>query len=449
MMLGYYIDLAWRSLRRSPILTTLMVLAIGLGIGASMTMLTVLHVMSGDPLPGQSHVLFYPTLDPRPLDDADHYSDTSGARSGRDASIDNFTYVDAMALLHARRAPRQAAMAGGGVLVQSTDEVGNVRPAFEAARYTTADFFRMFKVPMRSGQSWSEADDEARARVAVISPELAQRVFGQTPAVGQTLRIQGQVFTVVGVTAHWAPQPTFYQDVDSGRPYGKPDQVFLPLLTAVDLDMGVNGTSCWGKDNLVGKARRTSGTCSWAQFWVELDTAAQVADYRRFLQGYAQTQHAAGRFPRPASSELYPMMTWLDRADWVPCDLRLQLVLAAAFLGVSLLNIVALLLAKFLRRSAEISVRRALGARRRDIFLQLGAESLLIGLFGGLLGLALAQLGLWSVRRRPDDYAALAHMDPGMLLLTILLAMASSLLAGLLPAWRACRVAPALQLKSA
>lgn len=448
-MFGYYLHMAVRSLKRSPILTTLMVLAIGLGIGASMTMITVLHVMDGDPLPAKSSVLYYPTLDPRPLDGGNRDSDTSGGRSGRDASIDNFTYVDAMALLHARRAARQAVMAGGGVLVQSADESRHVLPAFEAARYTTADFFKMFDVPMRSGQSWNADDDAARARVVVISPELAQRVFGQTPAVGQTLRISGTLFTVIGVTGHWAPQPTFYQDVDSGRPYGKPDQVFLPLLTAIDLDLGVSGTSCWGKDNLAGKARRTSGTCSWAQFWAELDTGAQVADYRRYLQGYAQSQHDAGRFARPATSKLYPMMAWLDRADWVPGDLRLQLALAIAFLGVSLLNIVALLLAKFLRRSGEISVRRALGARRRDIFLQLGAESLLIGIFGGALGLALAQLGLWSVRRRPDAYAALAHMDPSMLLLTLLLAIASSLLAGLLPAWRACRVPPALQLKSA
>jgi len=449
-MFGYYLDLALRSLRRNPVLTGLMVLAIGLGIGASMTMITVLHVMSGDPLPGRSGVLFYPTLDPRPLDSHNRDNDNVGsASSGHDPAVDNFTYVDAMALLHAHRAPRQAAMAGGGVLVQPDDPRSSVRPAFEAARYTSADFFAMFGVPMQRGHGWSAADDDARARVAVISPGLAQRLFGGGNAVGQLLRLNGQPFTVVGVTGHWAPQPTFYQDVDSGRPYGHPDQVFLPLATAIDLDMGVNGTSCWSDENLAGKARRTSGVCAWAQFWVELDDAAQVAAYRDFLQGYAQTQHDAGRFQRPPESHLYPMLTWLDRADWLPGDLRLQLILALAFLGVSLLNIVALLLAKFLRRSGEISVRRALGARRRDIFLQLGAESLLIGVLGGALGLLLAQAGLWSVRQRPDDYAALAHMDVGMLLLTMGLAVLASVLAGLLPAWRACRVAPALQLKSA
>lgn len=67
---------------------------------------------------------------------------------------------------------------------------------------------------------------------------------------------------------------------------------------------------------------------------------------------------------------------------------------------------------------------------------------------GGLLGLALAELGLWSVRQRPDDYAHLAQMDTPMLVVTIALAVGISVLAGLLPAWRACRIPPALQLKT-
>jgi putative ABC transport system permease protein len=141
-------------------------------------------------------------------------------------------------------------------------------------------------------------------------------------------------------------------------------------------------------------------------------------------------------------------MDWLAHKNLVPNDVRLQLWLALGFLFVCMVNIVALLLAKFLRRSGEISVRRALGACKRDIFLQLGIESALIGVAGGVLGLLIAQLGLWSVRHRPDDYAQLATMDTSMLLGTLILAIVASVLAGLLPAWRACRVAPALQLKS-
>src|ERR1700761_4135857 len=104
---SHYLTLAVYSFKRSRTLTALMVLAIGLGIGASMTMLTVLHVMSGDPLPGRSHLLFYPHLDPLPL----KYSSPAEYNAS-----DNLTWPDAMALLSAHRATRQAAMAGGAVL---------------------------------------------------------------------------------------------------------------------------------------------------------------------------------------------------------------------------------------------------------------------------------------------------------------------------------------------
>ncbi len=70
-----------------------------------------------------------------------------------------------------------------------------------------------------------------------------------------------------------------------------------------------------------------------------------------------------------------------------------------------------------------------------------------IGLAGGIGGLGLAWLGLWAVRQQPVDYAALAHLDITMLL-TFAIAIAASLLAGILPSWRAIQVAPALQLKS-
>jgi putative ABC transport system permease protein len=122
--------------------------------------------------------------------------------------------------------------------------------------------------------------------------------------------------------------------------------------------------------------------------------------------------------------------------------------LAFGYLLVCLLNTVGLLLAKFLRRSSEIGVRRALGASRRAIFAQCLVEAGTVGLAGGVLGLGFALLGLWAVRQQPSSYNALAHLDVSMLLATFVIAIVASLLAGLLPAWRACQVAPAIQLKS-
>jgi putative ABC transport system permease protein len=145
---------------------------------------------------------------------------------------------------------------------------------------------------------------------------------------------------------------------------------------------------------------------------------------------------------------LHSVMEWLDVRNAVPGDVRLQLWLALGFMAVCLLNTVGLLLAKFLGRASQIGVRRALGATRRAIFAQCLVEAGTVGMAGGLLGLGLAWVGLWAVRQQPADYAALARMDGAMLLTTFALALLASVLAGLLPAWRACQVAPAIQLKS-
>jgi putative ABC transport system permease protein len=145
---------------------------------------------------------------------------------------------------------------------------------------------------------------------------------------------------------------------------------------------------------------------------------------------------------------MFDLMQWLDFNRVVPSDVRLQTWLAFAFLAICLFNTIGLLLAKFLRRAGEIGVRRALGASRTAVFAQCLVEAGMIGLLGGLGGLLLTMLGLWLIRRQPVEYADLIHLDPSMFGLTFALAIAASLLAGVLPALRASRVAPALQLKT-
>src|SRR5699024_11340655 len=100
LMFGYYLDLALRSFKRNKVLTLLMVLTLGLGIGASITTLTVLKLLSGDPLPQKSARLFTPELDPLP----DDFPLKKGARP----PIGNqLSYTDAMHLMHAGKARRQ------------------------------------------------------------------------------------------------------------------------------------------------------------------------------------------------------------------------------------------------------------------------------------------------------------------------------------------------------
>lgn len=438
-MFGYYLNLALRSFRRNKALTALMVLAIALGIGASMTTLTVFYVLAGDPIPDKSDQLFYPQMDPRSM---------SGFTPGDDPE-NQMSRFDAEALLRDKRGDRQAVMTGGSVVIEP--ERAGLDPMSADARYASADFFPMFDVPFLYGNPWTGADDAGRARVAVLSKALNQTLFGGANSVGRSIQADGNALRVVGVLDDWRPTPRFY-DV-TNTTYGTYEQVFLPFSTSRDLDLGQSGDmSCWdGPDDAEDDPEGNTGvnaSCAWLQYWVELGTPDKVAAYRQYLENYSNQQRAAGRFERPTNVRLHDVMGWLDYTRVVPGDVRLQLWLAFGFLLVCLLNTVGLLLAKFLRRSSEIGVRRALGASRRSIFAQCLVEAGVVGLAGGMLGLGLALLGLWAVRQQPTSYAKLAELDPAMLLTTFALALAASVLAGLLPAWRACQVAPAIQLKS-
>ncbi|MGN7837185.1 ABC transporter permease [Stenotrophomonas sp. 22385] len=432
-MLAYYFRLALRSFRRNKVLTALMVIAIALGIGASMTTLTVFHVLSGDPIPQKSDRLFNVQVDPRPM---------IGYQPSEEPE-EQVTRFDGETLLREKKAKHQVLMTGGGVTLEPDNST--LRPFTTDARYTSTDFFTMFDAPFKYGQGWKADQDEGRGRVAVISKALNEKLFNGQNSVGKPLRMDGHTFNIVGVLDEWNPNPHFY-DLETGR-YGDSEDIFVPVFTALDLNFGRNGNmNCW--DNANGEETALNAPCVWMQYWVELASPADAGDYRAYLENYSAQQKAAGRFQRPSNVRLRNVMEWLDYKQVVPSDVRLQLWLALGFLAVCLINTVGLLLAKFLRRSGEIGVRRALGASRGQIFLQSLVEAGTVGLAGGVLGLGLALLGLYAVRQQPVDYAKLATLDGRMLLLTFGLTLAASLLAGFLPALRAMQVAPAIQLKS-
>lgn len=432
-MFRYYLDLALRSFRRNKVLTTLMVAAIALGIGTSMTTLTVFYVLAGDPLPGKSERVFHVQLDPRSMD---------GYNPGEEPP-DQVTRFDAEAIVRAGRAERQALMSRGNVAVEP--DSAELSPFYTEARFTSADLFPMFELPFRYGRGWSDTEDQQHARVAVISSALNEKLFGGANSVGESLRLNQTEFRVVGVLENWRPVPRFY-DLTGDR-FGELEQVFVPFSTSRDLDLSRSGNmSCW--DDAGGDETGVNAPCVWMQLWVELDLPAAAGDYRAFLENYSEQQRSAGRYERPNNVRLRSVMEWLDYKRVVPSDVRLQTYLAFGFLAVCMLNTVGLLLAKFLRRSGEIGVRRALGASRRAILNQFLVEAGVIGLAGGVLGLGLAYLGSWVVRQQPASYADLAHLDPLMLATTIVLAVAAGLVAGLIPAWHACQVSPAIQLKS-
>ena len=436
-MFLYYFDLALRSFRSARGLTALMVLTVAMGIGASMTTLTTFRALSGNPLPDRGDRVMRVQLD----------ADVKATYVPGAEPDDQLTRFDAEALLRDKRGLRQTAMIGGNVTVEpAADAPGALKPFGVDARYNTADFFPMFGVPFRFGQGWTAAEDEARASVVVLSKELNEKVFGGADSVGRTLRFNNLDFRVVGVLAAWQPVPYFF-DPNSGR-YRKTEGLFVPYSTAIERRLGQRGNmNCWG-NGLTPDVRALDAPCSWIQYWVELKSAQDRPAFADYLARYSAQQHAAGRFERDPNPRLRPVMEWLESQRIVPEDVRLQTWLALGFLLVCMVNTVGLLLAKCLRRAPEIGVRRALGAPRREIFAQFLVEAGTIGLAGGVLGLALSWAGVWLVRQGTSDSAQWVHMDAVALVGTFALSVGASLLAGLLPAWRACEISPASQLKS-
>jgi putative ABC transport system permease protein len=439
-MFRYYLDLGRRSLGRNPVLTALVVVLIGVGVASSMVTFAALRVMSADPMPGKSAQLYEPQIDG--WGPANRRADGEPPLS--------LSYIDAGALLHAHAAYRQTALYQVAFSLVPTDAA---RAPFAVKGYAvTADFFAMFDVPFVYGAGWDAAVDDGGTDALVISRRLNDRLFGGADSVGREVRLDDHDYRVVGVAGDWNPQPRFYATghIHDNDDHGDAPDVFLPFAHAVDRQVA----NAWG-DYCPPDYKGTSwdahlhSDCVWIAFWAELPTRADARRYASFLRDYAAEQQRLGRFSWPPNVRLRDVTQLLDYVHAVPEETRLSFLLALGLQLVCLVNVVGLLLAKFMRRSAEIGVRRALGASRGAIGLQFLTEAALVGAVGGLLGLLLTIVGVrgMGVLFTPK-VARLVHVDACLLGLALLVSIVATLLAALYPTWRAARVQPAWQLKS-
>ena len=222
-MFSYYLKLGWLSILRNPYLSLLMVAAISIGIGASMTTITVNYIMSGNPIPQKSDQLFYVQLDSGdPNDQGDDGFELS----------DQMTYLDAMALMKSGKAYRQIASNRSGLVLEPQGE--DEKPFSVDARNTWSDFFPMFELPFRYGSGWDDTADHNLERVIVLSKEINERVFGGENSVGKSVRLNGMDFQVVGVLEEYWPVPKFY-DVTNGA-FNEPEEVYIPFNLATAFD---------------------------------------------------------------------------------------------------------------------------------------------------------------------------------------------------------------------
>jgi putative ABC transport system permease protein len=435
-MFVYNLRLALLSMRRNPVLTALMVGAIAIGIGMSTTTLVVYHVMSGNPISYKNDQLYAVQLDnwnpQKPYDDPDE-------------PPEQVTYLDATALMKAAKAPHQNAAFVSAFTLQSDNPA--IKPYLVTARVTYNDFFPMFDTPFEYGGPWGKDADQGAQQVTVLSQETNEKLFGGANSVGKEITLDNRRFRVVGVLRKWSPAPKFY-DVENGA-LDDSEDLYIPFSLTQPMQLHSSGNnSCWKDTEDHSFQGYLNSECVWIQFWVQVPNKAAADDYHQFLDAYVQEQKKLGRFPRPLNNHLRNVDEWLKYMKVVPPEVKVLVALSFMFLAVCMLNTIGLILAKFLRRSGEIGLRRALGASRIALFRQYIVETGVIGLGGGILGIGVGWLGLFGLRHLlSSDAGKAAQLDWTMVGVGMLLAVVASMLAGLYPAWRVVRIPPALYLK--
>jgi putative ABC transport system permease protein len=444
-MFGYYLQLAFRNLRRNPGLTALMIGAVALGIAVCVMTLTMYRAMSGNPIWWKNDVLYAVTMD---------FWDPEEPNWDKkpDLPPPQLTYRDAMAVYRSG-IPDRAVLMHKALGILSLDGQ-QVKPERVATRVTTKDFFPMFDVPFQYGGTWTDAADSGPEPVMVISREINERFFGGVNSVGRRIRWNDREFRVVGVRDNWLPLPTFY-DVNNGN-LEEPEDVYIPFGWNAALELQSTGnTNGWKPEDIKDYQGFLNSESVWIQMWVELPDRATHDRFKAFLDNYSMEQKKAGRYQRPLNNRLTKPDQWLKDNDVVSNDNRVLVGLAFAFLAVCLLNTVGLLLAKFLNNAPLTGVRRALGASRRQVFFQHLVEVGVISTIGALLGLALGGLLLLGLKALYTVDAtdaggtqALAHVDMTSVVTALALAFFATIAAGLYPAWRIGRIPPAIYLKA-
>jgi putative ABC transport system permease protein len=372
------------------------------------------------------------------------------------------TYRDARAL-YASKIPIHAAMMYMSAAVVTPDNK-SVKPFELNVRLTTADFFTVFDVPFIYGTGWSRTEDDTPGAVVVLSKFVNQKLFGGTNSVGREVTLDGHPYRVIGVIAAWMPEPKYYDLNNSGGGYAIPEDVFMPFgWMQAHKQMSRGGISCVSKSaKLEGFDSLLTQDCVWLEYWAEFRSRADRDHYQAFVDNYTNEERKYGRFPRKNNNRIVDVPTWLAMWDVVGEDSRMLLVLGFVFLGVCVLNTLGLMLAKFLSAAPVSGLRRAIGARRSDIFRQHVVEVIVVGVLGGTVGMVLTLGGLAILKGlvfsdmlahsdNPDRVAlvqSLVHMDIPVLVAAIALSLLTGILAGLYPAYRIGRLAPATFLKT-
>lgn len=432
----YQIRMALFSMRKTPALSALMAVAVGLGIGVFLTILTVYTMMSGDPLPHKSDKVFTYMLDNREQDADPEAEDTANPM---------INYRDAINLMASDIPSAHSVHYPTTFLVTPDDQ--SINPFVSRVRLASQGFFSLFEFEFLYGGAWSETDERDLRQVVVLGKELNERLFRGEDSVGRKVLLDDRHYEVIGVVDEYQVVPTFFE-YDHG-PFRKQEGAYIPfsLTPVLEKYKGGGSTMCDGGNRDDGFQAFLDAECRFLHHWVQLDSPEKVEQFRLHLDAYAEEQRQYGRFLGPYNHQLHDIMSWLDYQSVVNDDYRVLLGIAVMFLSVCIINAIGLLIAKYQRRAGEFSIYRALGASKRRLILQNMVEIAVIGGAASVVGLLCSVLGLSLLRQLYRHYDRIAHLNLEMVFVGVAGALLATLVAGLIPAWRVAQQPPAAHLK--
>jgi putative ABC transport system permease protein len=405
----------WRMLLKSPVLTGVAVLSLALGIGATTAIFSLINVffVRAVPVSHPERVMFI-------------YG-TDAKRSGAAATWSYFPVsIPNFADLRAQTKSFSAVASFTFLPINLGAESGSPERVF--GQMVDGNFFDLLGVKAEHGRTFLPEEDRTMGThpVVVLSHTLWRRRFGSDPSwVGRTLSLNGRPFTVIGV----AP-PGFQGPTAVGG-----SELWLPMMMREQLLATAENA----------KQRR------WRQFFIVgrlrpgIDRARAESEVRTIA---SRLEH---EYPADNEGRGFTLLP-VAQAGVNPNERGSQMRAGAMLLGATFLvlliacsNVANLLLARSLARNQEIAVRLSQGASRRRLVRQLLLETLLLFTFGGGLGLLIAvwmRNLLWTIR--PPFFAFLdstidLSLDRQVLAFNFLIALATGLIFGLVPALHATR----------